>query len=306
MTNDRLPSLKALRVFEAVARRLSFRQAAEELNVTHSAVSHQVRLLEEQSGLELIDRGARQIALTPAGTALLPFVSDALTRLRIGIKSAKALSSDSRELTLHVYITVAMHWLLPRLEAFQRRSPDIKVRISTSYKGWEFDREAADLGLLYLRQTLPDLHVEPLCDAYLYPVCSPDYWDSLPADFSPRDLRADQLLEVYTAPEDWTRWLGESGATELAHGPAPKGRQGFDSYLLAQEAALEGRGFALCNGPFAVETFYSGRLIRPFKLIARQAPGWCLVAKYTDAERPKIQAFASWIRDELTEDPNFW
>lgn len=305
MNPDRLPSLKALRVFEAVARLLSFRQAAEELNVTHSAVSHQVRLLEEQMDVNLVDRSARQIALTPAGAALQPFISDALARLRTGIRTASALNSDDSDLTLHVYITVAMHWLLPRLEAFQQHQPDINVRIGTSYKGWEFD-ESADLGLLYLRQPLPGLHIEPLCAAYLYPVCSPGYWDSLPAGFSPTDLHADQLLEVYTASEDWSRWLKESGATDLAQDFSPKGRQGFDSYLLAQEAALEGRGFALCNGPFAVETFYSGRLIRPFKLIARQAPGWCLVAKAEDAERPKTQAFASWIREELTEDPNFW
>ncbi|MGO1120811.1 LysR substrate-binding domain-containing protein [Rhodovibrionaceae bacterium A322] len=305
MTADRLPSLKALRVFEAVARHLSFRQAAEELNVTHSAVSHQVRLLEEQMEVNLVDRGARQIALTPAGAALLPFISDALARLKTGVRTARALTTDDSDLTLHLYITVAMHWLLPRLQTFQQKNPEINVRIGTSHKGWDFD-PSADLGLLYLREPLPDHFVEPLCAAYLYPVCSPDYWAALPDDFGPGDLQSDQLLEVYTAPQDWSRWLQDSGAAGLDSDPARKGRQGFDSYLLAQEAALEGRGFALCNGPFAVETFYAGRLIRPFKQVVRQAPGWCLVAKKEDAERVKIQAFAAWIRDELTRDPNFW
>lgn len=286
--------LPALRFFKAVADRMSFRQAAEDLNVTHSAVSHHIRVLEDRLGTKLFDRTNRQITLTDSGRTLLPFINEGFDRLEAGIAAATARNSDD-ELVVQTYITVAMHWLLPRFHRFAQKNPDIKVKLFTSTLGWGFDMRSADLGLIYPRQDQSNLHVEALCKAKVYPVCTPDLAEQME---TPRDLLVSddiKLLSVLGADEDWHCWFQAAG---LAQKKASSDLE-VDNYMLAQEAATQGAGVALCLAPFASESHFQGRLIRPFKADATLPNRWSLVCQAKTAERPAYKAFAEWIREEL-------
>lgn len=295
----RLPSLSALRAFEAAARNLSFRRAADELNVTHSAISHQVRGLEEGLGIALFDRTARAITLTEEGAFYYPIVRDAFDRIAEGTRFMTATSAPG-VLTVQVYVTVAMRWLVPRLHDFNRREPGVQVRLSTSYLDWEFDRSDADVALLFVRKKQRDLHYTALFDGLLTPVCAPSLLNGRAALEDAQELSAFDLLRVYTAPDEWDDWLGKAGMPELAHKPGPT----FDSYILAIQAAIEGQGIALVNGPWAREDIRAGRLIKPLPQELRYPGAWCMVCKKERRNEPPIKRFQNWLLSQVDGDPD--
>ncbi|RED53463.1 transcriptional regulator GcvA [Aestuariispira insulae] len=296
----KIPSLSALRAFEAAARHLSFRKAAEELNVTHSAVSHQVKGLEEQLGVVLFNRSARSVMLTEEGAFYYPILRDAFDRISDGTRFLTATGSPD-VLALQVYITVAMNWLVPRLHDFQQAEPGMQVRLSTSYLDWEFDRNDADLAILYVRKKQQDLQYVPLFDGVLYPVCAPALVDGDEGIKSPQDLGRHSLLRVYTAPEEWDDWLAAAGVPELAEAPGPT----FDSYILSMKAAIEGQGIALVNGPWAMEELRKGRLVKPFECEIRKPEGWCLVYRKDRRNDPSIKRFQNWLVKQIARDSDF-
>src|SRR5262249_14927916 len=147
-----IPPLTALRAFEAAARLGSFRAAAEELNITQSAVSHQIAGLEERLGTSLFHRTARRVELTEAGGLYYPFLRDAFDRIGQGTELVlRAAKSD--DLMVQVYVTVAVRWLVPRLHDFQAINPDILVRFNTSHFHWHFDPSTADIGMVCTGET---------------------------------------------------------------------------------------------------------------------------------------------------------
>jgi LysR family glycine cleavage system transcriptional activator len=147
MTGRELPPLSALRAFEAAARHMSFRVAAEELGLTQSAISHRIAALEQHFGARLFDRAGRRIALSEPGRLLFPLVRDAFDRLAQGAELLRRARMTD-DLRVQVYVTVAVRWLIPRLHRFQAANPNIVVRINTSVLDWEFDPDIADLGLI--------------------------------------------------------------------------------------------------------------------------------------------------------------
>ena len=296
----KMPSLSALRAFEAAARHLSFRKAADELNVTHSAVSHQVKGLEEQLGVVLFSRAARSVVLTEEGAFYYPILRDAFDRISDGTRFLTATGSPD-SLCVQVYITVAMRWLVPRLHDFQQTEPGMQVRLSTSYLDWEFDRNDADVAILYVRKKQPDLHYVPLFDAVMYPVCAPHLMEGENAIQSPKDLTGHALLRVYTAPEEWDNWLNQAGVPELTEAPGPT----FDSYILSLQAAIDGQGIALVNGPWAKEDIRTGRLVRPFDYEVRRPGGWCLVYRKDRKNDAGIRKFQNWLIQQLRNDADF-
>lgn len=295
----RMPSLSALRAFEAAARNMSFRKAADELNVTHSAISHQVRGLEERLGISLFDRSARSVALTEEGAFYFPILRDAFDRIADGTRFLSA-SNEPGTLTVQVYITVAMRWIVPRLHDFHQREPGLQIRLSTSYLDWEFDRSDADVAILFVRKRQGDLHYISLFDGLLTPVCAPSLLNGRAGIDEVKELADFDLLRVYTAPDEWDDWLLETGVPDLARRPGPT----FDSYILAIQAAIEGQGIALVNGPWAREDIRAGRLIRPLPQELRYSDAWCMVCRRERRNEPAIKRFQSWLLSQVESDPD--
>jgi LysR family glycine cleavage system transcriptional activator len=292
-----LPPLRALTAFEAAARLGSFRLAGGELGVTRSAVSHQVKALEQQLGLQLFRRDARRAELTPAGHAYFPAVRDAFDQIANQTRSLRPATADT-ELTLQVYVTVALKWLIPRLHDFERRFPDMKVRLSTAYFDWDFDETNVDAGFILARNRQPGHHYRALFRSLLTPVCSPDLLKGANPIRTPKDLKKHKLLYVYTAEEDWRLWLEAAGITDIELSD----RLAFDSYILAQEAAIEGRGLAMTIGPFAVDEIKAGRLVQPFSLMVPHRHQWHFACKGEDKLRPKIRRFEEWLVRQVAAD----
>ncbi len=292
-----LPSLSALRAFEAAARHLSFRLAARELAVTDSAISHQIRELERSLGTALFRRHGRRVELTPAGALYFPVLRDAFDRMAEGAGLVRRARS-SGELVLQVYVTVAVRWLLPRLYRFHERHPDILLRISTSYRGWEFDAEYADVGFVYRRSPLEaGCHYTPLFRVPIFPVASPVL---IAAGLRrPADLARFHLIRVPPARDEWKAWLEAAGHPELEGLPGPA----FDTYLLAFEAALAGRGVAIAAEFMVGGELDSGRLVRPFELAVEQPGAWYLVCRNEDRHDPRIARLREWLLREVAADP---
>jgi LysR family transcriptional regulator, glycine cleavage system transcriptional activator len=291
-----LPPLRALTAFEAAARLGSFRMAADELGITRSAVSHQIKALEDGIGILLFSREARKPELTPVGLAYYPVVRDAFDQIEAQTVALRPQSSDD-ELTVQVYVTVALKWLIPKLHDFERRFPNMRIRLSTAYFDWDFDEGNVDAGFILARNR-GDHYYNTLYRSLLTPVCSPEFLRGANGIRSPEDLRRHKLLYVYTAEEDWRIWLAAAGvkAIELSD------RLAFDSYILAQEAAIEGRGIAMTIGPFAVDEIRSGRLVQPFSLMVPHRHSWVFCCAASHRLKPKIRRFESWLVEQVAAD----
>jgi LysR family glycine cleavage system transcriptional activator len=296
----RLPTFAALRAFEAAARHLSFREAGEELCVTHSAISHHVKELERELGGPLFWRKGRRVELTEAGAVLFPVLRDAFTR--IGETTAHLRRrGDAGDLTLQVYVTVASRWLLARLHRFEAANPELRLRLSTSYRNWDFDSDHADVGMLYREPPLePDLTYWPLFRAKLIAVANPGLVQGGVGLRQPAELVNHRLLSVYTAQGDWALWLAVAGVGELASHPSLM----FDSYLLAMEAAIDGRGVALVPDFVAAADLRAGRLAKALPQAVPQAGGWYLVCRRERAEDGALRKLRQWLAKEIAAEPD--
>ena len=293
MARRDLPPLRALTAFEAAARLGSFRMAAGELGITRSAVSHQVKLLEQRLDVLLFRRDARRAELTQLGQTYYPTVRDAFDQIEAQTRALRPSTTDN-ELTIQVYVTVALKWLIPRLHDFERKYPDMKVRLSTSYFDWDFDERNVDVGLILARNKLPGHYYRPLFKSYLKPVCSP----SLKIK-SLDDLKKHKLIDVYTAEEDWQIWLESAGVSGLK----PTNRLSVDSYILAQESAIEGRGLAMTIGPFASEEIKMSRLEEPFQMKVEHKHHWFFACNAEHHNKNKIKRFEEWLVKQVAADP---
>lgn len=294
--NQRLPPLTALKTFEVAARYLHFGTAAQELCITRSAVSHQIRQLEQALNTTLFWRSGRQVQLTPAGKLLLPIVRDSFEQIRQGVRLVRQTSSQG-DLTLMVYITVAVRWLIPRLHRY--RPQQYAIRLLTSVMSWEFDDEQADVGLVYARAANnPRLHYRYLFRSQIFPVCSPALSQGGLGLRQPADLTNVKLLRIYTDDDRWQAWLEAAAIPQLAE------RTGIqvDNYLLAYEAAAEDQGVAMTCGPFAAQDLASGRLVQPFKLTIAEPGAWYLVCRKELQDDPRIMKLQQWLIAEISHD----
>ena len=299
MARRDLPPLRALTAFEAAARLGSFRLAAGELGITRSAVSHQVKSLEQRLGVQLFRRDARRAELTQAGHTYFPPVRDAFDMVEAQTRALKPSTTDN-ELTVQVYATVALKWLISRLHDFEKRYPDMKVRLSTSYFDWDFDEANVDAGFILARNKQAGHYYRPLFRSLLTPVCAPGLMSGPKPIRTPNDLKKHKLLYVYTAEEDWRLWLEGAGVRNIELSD----RLAFDSYILAQEAAIDGRGLAMTIGPFATDEIRMGRLVQPFPLLVPHRHRWQFACKPEDKLKPKIKRFEDWLMKQVAADPN--
>lgn len=284
----RLPSLNGLRAFEIVARHMSFTKAAAELNVSQTAVSHQIRRLEAELGSPLFLRRNDGLALSEVGQAYLPGVRSAFQDLRFATE--QIMASNSKVLTVSTLVSVASKWLLPRLPAFQRAFPAIDVRISASTDWVDFRSSGIDAAIRYGHGDWKGLQADFLMSDEIFPVCSPALAKTLN---SPADLANHTLLQVSgVTAGDWATWLSAAGqAPQLAEGP----RLTFDLALMAVQAAVDGQGVCIGRSTYVTDDLRAGRLVIPFELRLRDAQGFYLVAPVETAQAEKIAAFRSWL-----------
>jgi len=286
-----LPSLNGLRAFESAARHLSFTAAAAELNVTQTAISHQIRRLEEQLGLALFVRGNRKLALTREAVAYLPAVRAAFADLRQATERLRRAERDGL-LTVSTITSLAAKWLLPRVAAYQDANPGIEIRISASTHLVDFRREEVDMAVRYGRGSWPGLRADWLMAEHLFPVCSPALLAGARPLRRPEDLEHHTLLHATVAREDWQLWLTAAGLpTALAQ------RRGlnFDQSFMALQAAIDGLGVALGRSPLVEADIAAGRLVVPFDLVVPAEAGFYVVAPEETADAPKIAKFRDWL-----------
>jgi LysR family transcriptional regulator, glycine cleavage system transcriptional activator len=293
--SDRLPPLSSLRAFEAVARRLSFSRAAEDLHVTPGAVSQQIRFLEQHLGETLFARTRRSVALTETAMKMLPEIQAGLDTLSRALSSKSALHS-AKALTISVAPSFASKWLLPRLADFSDQHPDIDLRISATVGLADFKRDKVDLAIRLGRGHYPDLHTELLFGEALAPLCAPALLDAKGPLRKPDDLRKLRLLHDTSIPGDsehssWERWLALAGAK---HVPAHRGTR-FSLADLAMQAAIDGAGVVLGRMVLAEGDLTAGRLARPFKAILPLDVSYFLVMPKGSTRRAELQVFREWV-----------
>ncbi len=286
-----LPSLNGLRAFEAAARRLSFTLAAAELNVTQTAISHQIRRLEEQLGIRLFERRNRGLALTREAQGYLPSVRAAFEDLR---QATARLQRPGRDELLVVSTTasLAAKWLVTRMAAFQDAHPGIEVRIATSAHLVDFRREQVDRAVRYGRGSWAGLRAQWLMAEDIFPVCSPALLRSEKPLRRPEDLAHHTLLHATVSREDWQLWLTAAG---LPAALATRRGLTFDQSFMATQAAMDGLGVALGRTPYVETDIAAGRLVVPFDVVLPADAGFYIVAPEETADTPKIALFREWL-----------
>ncbi len=286
----RLPPLNALRTFEAAARFESFNRAAEELHVTPSAVSHQIRTLEEYLGVTLFRRLTRQIKLTPEGRAYLAPIRDALEQIRIATEQL-ARAGDAGPLTISSAPAFAAGWLMPRLNDFQLRHPEIEVRLTAAVELVDFARSDVDVGIRTGKGEWPGLRAHRLMREELVPVCSPALLDGPNPLARPEDLRHATLLHELPRLGQWRTWLSAAGVEGIDAERGPK----FQNAAMAVEAAVSGLGVAIADRSLAEGHLQEGRLVAPFDIKLPSKHAYYLVYPEQRAGDPKIAAFSAWL-----------
>jgi LysR family glycine cleavage system transcriptional activator len=289
--NRDLPPFHAVRAFEAAARHMSFKRAAQELHVTQSAISHQVKALESFVGTRLFHRAPRGVSLTAAGETYLPVLGEALDSIA-GVTDRLRSTDPSGPLMVRTTPAFAARWLIPRLDAFRGVYPDIDMRISTSIEAIDFAREGVDVVIRFGQDRGPGLRVDPFLGSTRFPVYGPKLLKGRPAIREVDDLRHYTLLhELYGEAAGWARWLELAGATRVDASRGPR----LEHCELEICAAIEGQGVALAYGALVEAELRSGELIKPFNMDLPPEIYYSIVSPAAWADRPKIAAFRDWL-----------
>jgi LysR family glycine cleavage system transcriptional activator len=289
----RLPNLAALRAFEAAARHQNFSRAGEELHVTHGAISHQVRSLEEELGISLFIRHGKRITVTPEGEHFAATLRKALGDI---VAAADALRVEGRQkrLTVTALPSFAARWLSPRLGRFIELHPDLEVMLQSSNHLTDFVRESVDVGIRFGRGNYPGLVVEKVMDDYYYPVASPRFnHGKLPR--TPQKLAQSTLLRCEGEP--WTPWFRAAGVDC----PEPTGGLVFQDSSMLVRAAAEGHGIALARHAIVVTELASGELVRLSDIAAPCPESYYFVCPLAAMQKPQVQAFREWLFDEIAK-----
>lgn len=288
-----LPPLQAIRVFEAVARHLSFTRAAQELGMTQAAASYQIKLLEERIGAPLFLRRPKQIELTEPGRRLAPAVSEAFAIL--GQAYAAARGGADGLLCVTTVLTFASNWLAQHLGSFQLAHPALAVRLDTSSRLTDFAREDVDLAIRSGGGKWPGLEAHKLLDADFTPMLSPKLAASIGGVKEPADLLRLPILD----PGDvwWTQWFEAAGVTGHDLAKRPGSSMGAQAY--EANAAMAGHGVAILTRALFKNELADGRLVQPFDLVGDDGHAYWLVYPTARRNVPKIRAFRDWILAEI-------
>lgn len=294
----RLPPLKSLQAFEAAGRHLSFTEAARELNVTPGAISQQIRQLEEFLEIRLFKRMNRQIVLTDAGQLFLPLISNGFEQFGEAVDLVRQQSSGG-PLTITSAPSFVSKWLIPRLNRFKTRHPDIDVRIDTSDRLVDFVHEDIDVGIRFGDGEFPELETVYLFSFDLIPVCSPKLLEqggglNKVSDLKNYTLLHSQFDNYDPGWPDWAMWLKVVCAEEID----PSRGIYFNQTDIMFQAALDGQGVALVASVMAEAEIAAGRLVQPFAQRLPVKMNYHLVTTPQKARVPKVAAFRDWIVEE--------
>jgi LysR family glycine cleavage system transcriptional activator len=287
---SRLPSLNALLAFEAAARHGSFTLAARELHVTQSAISHQVRTLEEELGLRLFERLGRTLRPTRPGRRLARAADEGLSIIRRAV--AELQPGQRRTLVVSVLPSFAAQWLLPRLHRFQQEHPHIELKLDSTQRLADLQAGEADLAIRYGPGRYRGLVHARLFGESLFPVCTPALAGKVQ---KPEDLGRFTLLhdEPTAAHGGWSAWLREVGIrADTRRGPT------FSDTHLLLRAALEGQGIALARSVLVEQELAAGRLVRPFRQTVRSRFHYSVVYARAQQQRVEVQQFSDFLLRE--------
>lgn len=285
-----LPPLSAVRVFEAVARHLSFTRAAEELGMTQAAVSYQIKLLEERVGAALFIRKPRQIVLSETGSKLAPQVEAAFALMREAFADTRGEVDNL--LSISTVPTFASQWLAQNLGLFQIDHPNIAVRLDSSSALVDLLNEDFDIGIRTMADPVKKgLVAHLLVEADFTPLLSPALAESIGGVREPADLLKLPMLD----PQDewWAMWFEVAGVPGFSSEGRPMSMMNWQSLL--GSAAMAGRGVTMLTPALFRDEIASGRLIRPFPLLAPAGRGYYLVYPESRRNAPKIKMFRDWM-----------
>jgi len=283
-----------MQCFEAAARHLSFTKAAEELNITQSAVSKQVGQLELILSAVLFQRVRKRLQLTPEGSVYLTEARKVLTQVEMSTRYMLSYGSRNEVLNVNTLPTFGVRWLMPRLNGFRFKHANIYLNISSRIDLFDFDKENIDIAFYYGRGNWPKARCSKLLDEIVVPVCSPDILPASPLA-SPLELTRLILLQSTTRPEAWHDWYEQQGLhTEHSyHGPR------FETFMLSIQAARIGCGVALVPRMFVEEELAEGKLVIPWDYAMKETHNAYYIAVPEHAqEAPKVAAFMAWMKEK--------
>ena len=295
---NRIP-FKAIQAFEAAARLSSFALAAEELFVTPSAVSHQIKLLEERSGIRLFHRAHRAVILTDAGRRYAEEIAAAFARIETATQELGRLAK-SDILTIHATPSFATQWLMPRLARFSAGHPDIDVRLNASNDPMDLINSDVDVDIRYGSKNIPPAGVVALGfpPETIVPLCSPELANGAHPIRRPDDLCHHVLIHSEVCLIGWREWGRKYRVAGLDFGRGPR----FDRSFMSIGAAVDGLGICLESLLLAQREIESGRLVAPLGTDGLQVRGYTFNVLKSNVDLPKVRAFGDWLFTELASE----
>lgn len=294
MAHRRLPSLNALTAFEAAGRLGRMTLAAEELSVTHGAISRHVRHLEEVLGIRLFEGPKNALRLTESGRTLLSHLTAGLDRLEAGVRAVA--DEDEGALDVSCTGTFSMRWLIPRLHRFQAAHPAVEIRLSASYAPVDFARERYEVAIRLAEDGMPnDAIVTELFREHFGPVVSP----ALAARYEIRemdDLQRIPHLHTITRRDAWANWASRCAGWKNVDFPGAE----YEHFYYMLEAATGGLGAGIAPWPMVIDDIKAGRLVAPFGFVPSDLT---YVAARRSRRNRKAEAFCDWMRQEALATP---
>jgi LysR family transcriptional regulator, glycine cleavage system transcriptional activator len=293
--NVRIPSTQALRALDSFARHGSVWRAADELHLTRSAVSHQLRLLERDLGFELLQRVGKGVALTARGRRYANDVRKALTVLGdAGLQqNGKGIGGS---LSISCTPGFASLWLCTHIGEFQEMYPEVSLRILTPRRLDDVNNPDVDAFIAFGDGNWPNRAVELLCEIQFTPLCSPTLLNKIGGLSKPQDVLRGTLLHLVDQ-EDWSRWF----SLTKVENPDPERGIIFSDMNLVFSAAIAGQGIAMGDELTGRKALTEGRLVRPFDMAIKSPRSYFLVREHAKAEHPILETFAGWIKSRLGE-----
>ncbi len=294
-----MPSLSALRAFEAVARRGSFKDAAEELFVTPGALSQQVRKLEEEMGVRLLERQSRGVVPTDAGHRLRAGLSDAFGRMREAVEATRPTDED-KSLVVSCGPPFAAKWLAPRLGRFMEAYPEVDIRLAANFTLLDFSADEIDIGIRLSLAEEPGLVYEPLFDESVLVLASPSFVEAQKLK-EPRDLLrvpiiTDESLSFQDGTPNWASWLAAVGL------PTDSASRGLNFGMHAEQAidaAVSGAGVVLGRRILSAIDIAEGRLVSPFGPELETGVSYRFACRESKRQTDKVVKFRAWLQDEM-------
>ena len=293
-----LPPVADLLAFEAAARHTSISRAAEELHLTQSAVSRQIRQLELQLGMALFHRVRQRVVLTDAGRVYAADVRAVLQQLAGATQKAMAYSDGGGLLNLAVLPTFGTRWLIPRLGDFAAHHPDVTVNIAARSEPFDFAQEPLDAAIHFGAPLWAGAVCEYLMHEQVVPVCSPAYQRQHGVN-QVQDLSKVVLLQQTTRPTQWADWFEQVGADGVHALRGPR----YEQFAMIAQAAVSGLGAALLPRFLVEAEIASGALVQLFAQALDSSDAYYLVYPESRAEAPLVRAFRDWIRDAAKATP---